>query len=70
MAQFDINLPHIRQVQKHIKEAQEIEIKLINGEALTGKIKWQDPECVCLVDSPGQDIVVWRQAIAYLKPKH
>ena len=67
--EFDTALPSIRQVQTLIKEAAMIELKLVTGDLLTGKIGWQDQNCLCLLDVNNQPTTVWRQAIVYLKPK-
>jgi host factor-I protein len=69
MSEFDVGLPSVRQVQSFIKDKQEIEIKSIAGDLLAGKILWQDPHCICLLDRNEQQILVWRQALAYIKPK-
>ena len=66
---FDTNLPNVRQVQSFIKSQKEVEIKLTTGEAIFGKVRWQDPDCIALVDENNQQTLVWRQALAYLKPK-
>jgi len=66
---FDTALPSIRQVQMLIKETTIVELKLMSGDLLTGKIGWQDQNCLCLLDQNDQSTIVWRQAIAYLKPK-
>ena len=66
--EFDTALPSIRQVQTLIKEAGIVELKLLTGDSLTGRIGWQDPHCLCLFDENNQPTTVWRQAIAYLKP--
>ncbi len=67
--EFDPALPSIRQVQMLIKEAKAVELKLVTGDLLTGRIGWQDQYCLCLLDENNQPTTVWRQAIAYLKPK-
>jgi len=68
-SEFDTALPSIRQVQMLIKEAIAVELKLVTGDLLTGKLGWQDQNCICLLDENNQPITVWRHAIAYLKPK-
>ncbi len=67
--EFNTALPSIRQVQTLIKEATIVELKLLSGDLLIGKISWQDENCLCLLDVNNHPITVWRQAIAYLKPK-
>lgn len=69
-SEFDTALPSIRQVQTLIKEAKIVELKLVTGDLLAGKIGWQDQNCLCLLDDNNQPTTVWRHAIAYLKPKN
>lgn len=68
-SEFDPALPSIRQIQTLIKQANTVELKLVSGDLLTGKISWQDQNCLCLVDENNQPITVWRSAITYLKPR-
>ncbi len=67
--EFDPSLPSIRQLQELIKQKAVTEWKLVNGDLLTGKIFWQDQNCVCIVDDRNQQITIWKQAIAYHKSK-
>ncbi|AFZ52111.1 Hfq-related RNA-binding protein [Dactylococcopsis salina] len=69
MTEFDTGLPSTRMVQNLIKEKKEVEIKLMSDDLVMGKVLWQDQHCICLVDHYDQSTLVWRQAIAYLKPK-
>ena len=69
MAEFDTGLPSIRQIQNLIKTQQNVEVKLITNDLLVGKIRWQDVQCLCLVDSSNQSTLIWRQSIVYLQPK-
>ncbi len=68
--ELDISLPSIRQVQNLIKKAAPTELKLLTGDIVTGKVIWQDQYCVCLIDENSQQTTVWKQAIAYIKPKN
>ena len=68
MTEFDTNLPGVRQVQKYIKEEQKILIQLTTQETITGKILWQDPQCICGSDESEQSVLIWRQALIYIKP--
>ncbi|GAA6623430.1 Hfq-related RNA-binding protein [Scytonema sp. NUACC26] len=68
ITEFDTSLPSIRQVQNLIKEGASIQIKLLTGDLVTGKMIWQDVQCLCCVDERNQQITVWKQAIAYIKP--
>jgi len=70
MVEFDPGLPSVRQIQGFIKEGQEVEIKLLTQDVLLGQIRWQDQHCICLNSSDGQPMVVWRHAIAYIKPQN
>lgn len=67
-SEFDTALPSIRQVQTLIKEAKTVQLKVMTGDLLIGKIGWQDQNCLCLIDEKNQSLIVWRQAIAYLQP--
>ena len=69
MSEFDISLPSIRQIQGLIEEKNEVELKLVTDDLLVGKVRWQDPDCLCLIDHYDQPTIIWRQAIVYLKPK-
>ena len=66
---LDTSLPSIRQVQNLIQQAVTIEIKLLTGDILIGRIIWQDSQCMCLMNENSQQMTVWKQAIAYIKAK-
>ncbi len=68
-AELETGLPSIRQIQNLIRETKEVEIKLLTGDLLSGKVRWQDPHCISLTDQYDQDTLIWRAAIAYLKPR-
>lgn len=68
MPELDTDLPSVRQLQGFIKDGQELELKLLNGDILTGKLRWLDPNCLCLLTADEQPITIWCHAIAYLKP--
>ncbi|MEO0870147.1 MAG: RNA-binding protein hfq [Cyanobacteria bacterium J06642_11] len=64
--EFDTGLPSIRQLQGLIRDQTIIEIKLMTGDVLNGMVAWQDMHAICLsVD--GQNILIMRAAIAYIK---
>ena len=69
MSEFDTGLPSIRLVQSYIKNQQTLEVKLSTNEVLVGKLRWQDPQCFCLVDTSEKAILIWRQAIVSLQMK-
>lgn len=66
---FDTGLPSARQIQAMIKEQKQAQVKLISGETLSGQIRWQDQFCIGLIDENNESSIVWRHAIAYVKPK-
>ncbi len=68
-SELETGLPSIRQIQRLIKDAKETTFKLISGEELVGTVMWIDPNCVCLKDKQGESLLLWLQAIAYIKPK-
>lgn len=67
--ELDTGLPSTRQIQTIIREEKEIEMKLSTGDLLTGKVRWQDPHCICIIDHYDQPTIVWRQSIVFVKPK-
>jgi host factor-I protein len=67
--ELETGLPSIRQIQTLIKDEKEVELKLVTGDLLAGKIRWQDIHCLSLTDQYDQQTIVWRQAIVYLKPR-
>ena len=60
--------PSIRQIQTLIRDEQRVEVKVSTGDVLTGKLRWQDSDCVCIVDDSDQAAIVWRTSLVYLKP--
>ena len=66
---FDTASPSTRQIQGLIRDEHEVELKLMTDDLLVGKIRWQDPTCICLIDQYDQPTIVWRQAIVFVKPK-
>ena len=69
MAEFNTDSPSVRQIQTYIKEKQEVEMKLITNDLHVGTVFWQDADCICLRDQYELPIMIWRQAIVYVKPK-
>ncbi|MCC5646923.1 RNA chaperone Hfq [Nostoc sp. CHAB 5824] len=69
LTEFDTTLPSIKQVQNLIKQTMPVEFKLLTGDVITGRVLWQDPQCICIADENSQQTTVWKQAIAYIKPK-
>ena len=69
MTEFDTGLPSTRQVQEIIKDQKDVEVKLITNDLIIGKIRWQDPQSICLIDQSNQTILIWRQSLVFIKPK-
>ncbi len=69
LTEFDTSLPSTRQIQTLIKEAGQIEMKLITGDLICGKILWQDPQCMLVLNDSNERITIFKQAIAFLKTK-
>jgi host factor-I protein len=67
MSEFETGLPSVRLIQSYIKDKQQIELKLLTGDLLVGRIFWQDHGFLCLLDASEQQILISRSAIAYLK---
>lgn len=67
--EFDTTLPSVRQVQNMIKASSAVELKLLTGDVLAGRVLWQDQNCICLMDGNNQQTIVWKQAIAYMQPQ-
>ena len=68
MTEFDTGLPSVRQVQRYIKDQQKIVIQLSTKETIIGQVLWQDPQCICVSDQSEQSLLIWRQALIYIKP--
>ena len=69
MSDFNSGLPSVRQVQTLIKEQTAVEIKLLTGDSLQGKIRWQDPDCLGLTDASDHATIIRIPAIAYITPQ-
>jgi len=67
--ELETGLPSVRQLQTLIKDNSEVEVKLVTNDLLVGKLRWQDPHCLCLLDHYDQPTIIWKQAIVYVKPK-
>ncbi len=64
--QLETGTPSIRHLQEAIRDKQQVEVKLLTGDVLSGLVIWQDKDSVC-VQQEGQSYVVYRHAIAYIK---
>jgi host factor-I protein len=66
MAEFQTGSPSVRQIQGFIKDKKEVEAKLTTGDVIAGRVAWQDQDCLCFRVS-GQDMIVWRASLVYIK---
>ncbi|MDY6939682.1 MAG: RNA-binding protein hfq [Cyanobacteriota bacterium] len=66
--ELDTGLPSIRKIQEFIKTKQQVELKLSTGDAIVGRVLWQDPQYLCSMDASDVQTIVTRSAIVYLKP--
>lgn len=67
MTAFDTGFPSVRQIQSFIKNKTPVEIGLMTNKTLEGVLKWQDQNCLSLVTTNQEKILVWIQAIAYIR---
>lgn len=67
--ELDTGLPSIRLIQSLIRDGREVEIKLLTDDLVVGKVLWQDPDYLCVIDHYNQQTLVFRPAIAFIKPK-
>lgn len=67
--ELETGIPSVRQIQDLIKAGSEVELKLVTNDLLVGKLRWQDNQCVCLLDHYDQPTIIWKQALVYVKPK-
>ncbi|PZO38090.1 MAG: RNA-binding protein hfq [Leptolyngbya sp.] len=65
--EFATGFPSVRQVQTLIRDKATVEIKLITGDLLSGRVVWQDPQCICLETEDQSKHQIWKQAIGFLK---
>lgn len=68
-SELETGIPSVHQIQDLIKAGSEIEVKLVTNDLLVGKLRWQDNQCVCLLDQYDQPTIIWKQALVYVKPK-
>lgn len=65
--EFATGFPSVRQIQTLIRDKAAVEVKLITGDLLSGRIVWQDPQCICLEAEDQSKHQVWKQAIGFLR---
>ncbi len=65
--EFTTGFPSVRQVQTLIRDKKPVEVKLLTGDLISGRVIWQDPHCICLeVENQGKH-QIWKQAIGFMK---
>lgn len=67
--ELDTGLPSVRLIQSLIRDKREVEIKLLTDDLIVGQVAWQDPNYLCIMDHYNQQTLVFRPAIAFIKPK-
>ncbi|MEB3231410.1 MAG: RNA-binding protein hfq [Leptolyngbyaceae bacterium] len=68
VTEMKTGLPSVRQLQTFIRNGQQVEVKISTGDMLTGKLLWQDDECICIADANNQPLIIWRHALVLIKP--
>jgi len=70
-SEFDTGLPSTRFIQQFIikgrESGQSLDVKLITGDHFSGVVSWQDNIAICLDEGNGKPIVIYRNAIAFLR---
>lgn len=69
MTVFDTGFPSIRQIQSFIKNKTPLEIGLTTNKTVEGIVQWQDQNCLCVFTASKEKVLLWTQAIAYIKYK-
>ncbi|MEM0980394.1 MAG: RNA-binding protein hfq [Cyanobacteria bacterium P01_H01_bin.58] len=64
--ELETGLPSTRLLQTYLRDQRPVEVKLITGDTITGKIIWQDPNCLCVSEND-QQVLIWRSALACVK---
>ncbi|MFQ4140267.1 Hfq-related RNA-binding protein [Nodosilinea sp. PGN35] len=65
--EFATGFPSVRQVQNLIRDQASVEVKLITGDIIGGRVVWQDPQCICIETEDQSKHQIWKQAIGFLK---
>lgn len=55
--------PSVAELQKFVREKKRIEFLLVNGERLTGVLRWFDESAFCLVEGEDETVTLLRQAV-------
>ncbi|WOD38329.1 Hfq-related RNA-binding protein [Nodosilinea sp. E11] len=65
--EFATGFPSVRQVQTLIRDKSTVDVKLITGDLISGRVVWQDPQCICVETDDQSKHQIWKQAIGFLK---
>jgi host factor-I protein len=65
--EFAAGFPSVRQMQNLIRDQQSVEVKLLTGDLITGRVLWQDPHCICIETPDQKKHQIWQQAIGFIK---
>lgn len=65
--EFATGFPSVRQVQNLIRDKDPVEVKLLTGDVISGRVLWQDPQCICVETEDQGKHQIWKQAIGFLK---
>ncbi len=65
-AGLNVGLPSIRRIHNLIKDKNTVQVKLITGDVLEGRILWVDDNCLGLEAAEGK-ILLWQHAIVLIR---
>ncbi|MFN5857521.1 MAG: Hfq-related RNA-binding protein [Pseudanabaenaceae cyanobacterium] len=65
-AGLNVSLPSVRRIHSLIKEKSDVQVKLITGDVLQGRILWVDDNCLGLESAEGK-VLLWQHAIALIR---
>jgi host factor-I protein len=68
VSELDFNSPSTRRFQEFVKEKTAIEIRVLTGDGVIGRIAWQDADWLCVLDDRDRSTLVNRSAIAFIRP--
>ena len=67
--EFNAGFPGVRQLQNLIRSKQAVDVKLVTGDIISGRVLWQDPQCLGIDSGDDKPVQIWQHAIAYIKPQ-
>ncbi len=66
-SELETGLPSVRHLQMLVRDKAHVRVMLTTGEELQGKIRWQDPHCLCLLADDQRTRLVWFHSLAYVE---